>query len=116
MRHETLASALGRELQADGKNGPAATDSVKHKASSGNHALLLSRGEYGASEKLGWAGGVAVERAHCPLHCIFVMSQMTIFRSGEASVTSVLGSLSQTQASSLELYECVFVSLVNGDR
>ena len=44
------------------------------------------------------------------------MSQMTIFRSGEASVTSVLGSLSQTQASSLELYECVFVSLVNGDR
>ena len=59
---------------------------------------------------------MAVERAHCPLHCIFVMSQMTIFRSGEASVTSVLGSLSQTQASSLELYECVFVSLVNGDR
>ena len=57
MRHETLASALGRELQADGKNGPAANDSVKHKASSGNHALLLSRGEYGASEKLGWAGG-----------------------------------------------------------
>ena len=53
MWHETLASALGRELQADGKSGPAANDSVEHKASSGNHALLLSRGEYGASEKLG---------------------------------------------------------------
>ena len=53
MWHETLASALGRELQADGKSGPAANDSVEHKASSGNHARLLSRGEEGASEKLG---------------------------------------------------------------
>ena len=71
MRHETLASALGRELQADGKNGPAATDSVKHKASSGNHALLLSRGEYGASEKLGWAGGGGRGESSLPLALYF---------------------------------------------
>ena len=34
IQHKTLASALGRELQADGKSSPTANDSEDHRAQS----------------------------------------------------------------------------------